>query len=76
MLAPLTTLLARATVALEQAQREAERPPRNDEAYDLIFAADALRRAVTKHKAHEHIDAATFQAQEELARRGFEGLPS
>lgn len=76
MLSKLTTYLARATVAMEMAQRESERPPRNDEAYDLTFAAAALQRAVTKHKAHEHIDAATFNALKELARRGFEGLPS
>lgn len=77
MLTPLTTHLARAVVAMENALAEAERPPRNDEAYDLTMAMQPwLQKAVTKHCSHEHIDAATFQAQKELARIGLEGMPS
>ena len=76
MVSPLTTHLARAVVAMENALAEAKQPPRNDEAYELTFASDALQRAVTKHKSHQHIDAATFQAHLAEARRGFKGLPS
>ncbi len=75
-LTPLTTHLARAILAVELAKREAERAPRDDTAYELTLAGDWLRRAVTKHQAHEHIDAAALQAQVEVARRGFEGMPS
>jgi hypothetical protein len=75
MLGLLTTHLARAVVAVELARREAARLG-SDTAYELTYAEKWLRMAVRKHKAHEHIDAPTFQAQVDIARRGFEGMAS
>lgn len=75
MATTLTTRLARAVVAVEQALSEAECLPRNDEAYELTMAMQPwLHKAVTKHCSHEHVDAETFQALKERARRGLEGL--
>ena len=71
----LTVLLARALVAVELARREALRTEK-DEAYELTFAEKALTRGITKHKAHEGVDAQAFQMQVEVARRGFEGMPA
>ena len=71
----LTVLLARAHAACEVARREAEREGAAEK-YELGYAQRWLALAVTRHREANRIEPEAFQAQVDLARRGFEGMAS